>query len=339
MQGRIFYLRVGLLLVFGLAAATGLVWFLGANDVRHGHPYESYFRESVQGLDVGAPVKFRGVTLGQVTQIALASALYLSEGPADMRRSAASQVVVRYVIDAARVGRLPDVQTATAAGLRARLAAQGLTGLAYLELDFVDPAQFPPQDVPWTPENPVIASMPSTITQVQDAAQSLLAKINAIDMAALGNAAQEVLADLHGQIGPGGDASKALADAAGMMADLRGAVAQADLPGLVADLRATSAALRATAQGPGTRELIASSARAADRLAEVANRLPALVSALEVTVRRTDGTRADLQSDLIPLLRDARAAAANLRETSETLRRYPSSVLLGAPPPPPEHGR
>jgi ABC-type transporter Mla subunit MlaD len=313
MQGRIFYLRVGLLLVFGLAAATGLVWFLGANDVRHGHPYESYFRESVQGLDVGAPVKFRGVTLGQVTQIALASALYLSEGPADMRRSAAS--------------------------MRARLAAQGLTGLAYLELDFVDPAQFPPQDVPWTPENPVIASMPSTITQVQDAAQSLLAKINAIDMAALGNAAQEVLADLHGQIGPGGDASKALADAAGMMADLRGAVAQADLPGLVADLRATSAALRATAQGPGTRELIASSARAADRLAEVANRLPALVSALEVTVRRTDGTRADLQSDLIPLLRDARAAAANLRETSETLRRYPSSVLLGAPPPPPERGR
>ena len=61
-------------------------------------------------------------------------------------------------------------------------------------------------------------------------------------------------------------------------------------------------------------------------------RLPPLIAALEQTVRRTNSGAADLQSDLAPVLRDAQAAAANLRETSEELRRYPASVLFGGPP-------
>jgi hypothetical protein len=50
-------------------------------------------------------------------------------------------------------------------------------------------------------------------------------------------------------------------------------------------------------------------------------------------VARADDGVSDLQRQLDPLLRDARAIAANLRQTSETLRRDPASVLLGAPPP------
>jgi hypothetical protein len=42
---------------------------------------------------------------------------------------------------------------------------------------------------------------------------------------------------------------------------------------------------------------------------------------------------ADVQAELMPILEDVRAAVQNLRETTETIRRDPGSVLQeGAPP-------
>ncbi len=324
------FLRVGLLVATSLAIAVGLALFLGGNRIRNGLVFESYFRESVQGLEVGAPVKFRGVSLGEVTEIGLVSAMYPS---LNLEHAPYRLVSVRYIIDLARTGMPGGLETAVTSGLRARLASQGITGLAYIELDFVDPAQYPEASVPWTPAYDVIPSVPSTLAQVQDAAQTLLAHINAVDLEALGHSAQRLLDDLHGQFAEGGDARQALAGAAALTVAAREAVQRADLPGLTAELRATAAGARALVSGPQGREALAAATRAADRLADAAAKLPALVTALEAATRRTSSGVADLQSDLVPVLRDARAAAANLRDTTEALRRYPAGVLLGGPPP------
>jgi len=332
-SGRGAYLRVGLLLAAGLALAVALALFLVGNRIRHGRTFESYFRESVQGLEVGAPVKFRGVTLGQVTDIGMVAALYFGDESLDLDRDTTRLVFVRYVIDIGRTGHLADTASVVRAGLRARLASQGITGLAYIELDFVDPAHFPLKPVPWTPEYDIIPSVPSTLAQVQDAAQALLAKINAIDIVAIGQSAQRLLDDVHGQLAAGGDAQQALAGTAALMASAREAVERADLPGLTAELRATAAGLRGVVGGKQVRDMLAASTRAADRLADASGKLPALVTALETAVRRTTLGADDLQADFAPVLRDARAAAANLRDTTEALRRYPAGVLLGAPPP------
>jgi hypothetical protein len=45
-----------------------------------------------------------------------------------------------------------------------------------------------------------------------------------------------------------------------------------------------------------------------------------------------NNSTADAQAELLPALRDARAAAASLRDVSETLRRHPASVLSAPPP-------
>jgi hypothetical protein len=72
--------------------------------------------------------------------------------------------------------------------------------------------------------------------------------------------------------------------------------------------------------------------KTAERLSEVAARLPGLISSLEAATRRVNNSTADAQAELLPALRDARAAAASLRDVSETLRRHPASVLSAPPP-------
>ena len=194
------------------------------------------------------------------------------------------------------------------------------------------------QEVPWKPQETYIPSMPSTITQVQDAAQALLAKINGVDIVGLSEALQKVLDDAHGQL-TSGDAHRTLEAASALLDALRDNVQRADLPGLTAQLKATAVSARDVVQSKQTRELLTSATRAADRFSDAAARLPALIAALQATVQRANNTTSDVTADLAPVLRDAQAAVANLRETSETLRRYPASILLGAPPPRSEQGR
>ncbi len=332
MSNRAASLRVGLLLLAGIAAAVGLVMFLGRDRVSDGVRYETYFRESVQGLDVGAPVKFRGVTLGQVTEIGLVTAAYMSDQAVETRRPEARMVVVRWLIDPKRMGRVPDQATAIDLGLRARLGSQGITGLAYIELDFVDPVKFPAETVPWTPKEIYLPSMPSTLTQVLVAAQALAVKVQGIDIGRIATTIQAVLDDIHGELATGSTRA-ALADLAALAKTLRSNAEEADLPGLSGELRGLTAALRATLDSKETRGLITASTQAAERLAAATAKLPALITSLETTVKRANAGAADAQADLVPILRDARAAASSLRETAETLRRYPASMLLGAPPP------
>ena len=332
MNTRAASLRVGLLMLLGTACAVGLVLFLGRDKVANGVRFETYFRESVQGLDVGAPVKFRGVTLGEVKEIGLVTADYMSAIAIDPAQPEARLVVVRWVVDPKRMGRMPDQQTSVNLGLRARLGSQGITGLAYIELDFVDPKRFPADMVPWTPRDNYLPSMPSTITQVQDAAQALATKLQGIDFERIVHTVQAVLDDVHGEL-DGGSTHNALADIAVLARTLRSGTEAADLPGLAAEIRALTASLRTTLDSKETRGMIASATQASDRLAVATAKLPALLTALEATTRRAGASAADVQADLVPLLRDARAAVANLRETTETMRRYPASTLLGAPPP------
>ena len=139
MGARGVYLRVGLLIVGGVLLLVALIWFLAGGQISQGTVLESYFSESVQGLEVGAAVKYRGVTIGRVNEIGLVSAEYGASQPMDLESQTYRLVFVRYVVDTAKIGQMPDVNSAVALGLRIRLASQGITGLSYLELDFVDP--------------------------------------------------------------------------------------------------------------------------------------------------------------------------------------------------------
>jgi len=230
MRGSAIYLRVGLLIVAGVALLVALIWFLGGGQIRHGTVFESYFSESVQGLEVGAAVKYRGVTIGRVTALGLVSAEYGEDESIDRERQTYRLVFVRYIVDIARIGRMPDTKTAVDLGLRIRLASQGITGLTYLEADFVDPARYPALDVPWTPKDEYIPSMPSTLTQVQDAAQQFLARLNRVDIDVLSAQLNGLLTDLRAEIASG-NLHNTLVEAAAVLRTTNEAIKAADLPG------------------------------------------------------------------------------------------------------------
>ena len=331
MRGSGVYLRVGLLILGGIALLVGLIWFLGGTQISHGTLFESYFSESVQGLEVGAAVKYRGVTIGRVTDIGLVSAEYGGGPLIDVQRNTYRLVFVRYLVDTTKIGQMPETSEAVALGLRARLASQGITGLTYLELDFVDPARYPAQDVPWQPKATYIPSMPSTLTQVQDAAQQVLAKLNRVDIDTLSTQLTGLLTDLRADFAQG-DVHQTLAEATALLRTTDEAVHAADLPGLTAEIRQTSKALHDTLQGEQMQKLLTNAGLAADRLATAAAKLTPLIASIQATVQRAGNGTSDIEQGLIPLLRDMQATAQNLREMTESLRRYPAQVFAQPPP-------
>ncbi len=331
-DSRAAFLRVGLLVVAGIGLVIGLIWFFGGARLAHGTLYESYFRESVQGLEVGAPVKYRGVTVGRVTELGLVSAEYGSRNaPVQIDRQTYRLVFVRFVVDRTLIGQVPDTEAAVKLGLRVRLATQGITGLTYLELDFADPVQYPVQQVPWRPRNDYIPSMPSTLLQVQNAATQFLAKLNKLDIDTLATSLNGLITDTRENLAHG-DLHRALADASVLLRTLNDAVQRADLPALTANLGQTSTSLRTLADSRDLHHTLANAAEISDRLAASSTQLQTLITGLQATTRRVDNTVGDLQQGLLPILRDAQATVANLRDTTDELRRYPAQILLSSPP-------
>lgn len=332
-EGRAAFVRVGLLMVAGLAVLLGLLVFLGGNRFHSGVLFESYFSESVEGLDIGAPVKYRGVTVGTVTDIGLVVGAYGTGAQVDMRDPMSRLVFVRYQINPNRVGRQPEPAVTVREGLRVRLAMQGITGISYLELDFVDPGLYPAMHVPWTPRGAYVPSMPSMIAQVQDAAQRLMVGLDRVDIVAVAASLQGLLVDMRDQM-KDGDVHAAVVEATALLRDLRAQLRQADLPGLATDLRQTSQSVRAVATDENLRHLLATASLTADRLAVAAGRLAPLIATLQSTARHADAGTADLEQALPGILRDVREAAANLRAASDTMRENPGLLLRPAPPPP-----
>jgi phospholipid/cholesterol/gamma-HCH transport system substrate-binding protein len=157
------YFKIGLfaisaivLAVIGVAVLGGGAFFQKTNII------ETYIDESVQGLDVGSPMRFRGVLVGKVEEITLTSVEYNTRRRYVLVRAGISSNMFQFPLsDPASPSFLTEIEK----GLRVRLAPQGLTGTAYLEADYLDPSQNPPLEIDWQPKYPYVPSARSKITQ------------------------------------------------------------------------------------------------------------------------------------------------------------------------------
>jgi paraquat-inducible protein B len=167
---------------------------LGSSKMfQHTYTFVLFFKSDVEGLRVGAPVKFKGVEVGSVKEIRLA--LKNIPGPTDQPLGFGEiQIPVLIELYPDRITQLglkrvdlDDPKTVPAlvrAGLRAQLATESLlTGLLYIALDIRTDT---PPDLVLPPDSNYqeIPTIPTTLETVQAQAMRVLAKLQTIDVAA-----------------------------------------------------------------------------------------------------------------------------------------------------------
>src|SRR6266481_4689388 len=159
-----------------------------------------YFTGDVMGLNVGAPVKFKGVDVGSVAAVQIR----LPEetgGPTvesvkqglripviiEIDNDKVTQEGATRTLDTARVKHLVEL------GLRAQLVSQSfLTGLLLVQLDF-NPEVPPTYMLP--PNSPLleIPTVPTSMQQIQAAARDVIRKLEAINLEGLTDSATRAL--------------------------------------------------------------------------------------------------------------------------------------------------
>ena len=179
------YYKIGLFVLIGLALLIALILIFSSTKLFSGSVYaETYFNESVQGLTVGSPVKYRGIIIGKIKQISFVANMYDLIGDGN---SYGRYIYVLFTINsdflkdinAQELG--PFIQNEIKAGLRAKLAFQDLTGNAYLEVNFTNPEQNPVLPISWKPNYIYIPSTTSTFTRVTDSVQSILEDLQKVN--------------------------------------------------------------------------------------------------------------------------------------------------------------
>lgn len=155
--------KLGLFVVAGIAACLAAVLFFGGRALRRETvPYKTYFDESVQGLEIGSPVKFRGVRIGAVSEIDLAG---------DRRHVQVTYKLGVKVLNSLGLAAEKEEGTKTRLAippdLRVQLATSGITGVKFMQMDFFDVNANPPLPLPFEiPEN-YIPAAPSMMKNLE----------------------------------------------------------------------------------------------------------------------------------------------------------------------------
>jgi paraquat-inducible protein B len=167
----VFIIGAILIVVIATAVLAGNTWFQSKTT------FASYFRESVSGLAIGAPVKFQGAPVGKVTKILI----QIDE------RDKTFQVPVEFEIDITRLrtqlggyvdlARGDVLATQIADGLRSQLQMESIvTGMLYVELKYqkdAKPPAFESRETKW----PEIPTTPSLMAALGTGAGSVVADV------------------------------------------------------------------------------------------------------------------------------------------------------------------
>jgi ABC-type transporter Mla subunit MlaD len=317
MATRANHVKIGIFVLLGAAAALALAVSLGATAGRREKiAFYTYLDESVQGLDVGAPVTFRGVRIGQVGDITIAP---------DHRL-----VALRMDIDVnsmEQLGLLPKGALKSGQGfppprpdLRTQLGSLGLTGNKYLSVDFFDPKTAPPPVLPFPAPEHYIPATRSLTKGLEDSLQKAVDRITVL--ADHATAVLDSLGRVVGALDEGGagdKASRALGEAERALRGVNGLLAGVERAQLVENAGATVRGLR----------------RSADDLNRVLGHLDGDHGLLATTqgslasIGQAGRDVAGATRDLDATLSEVREAASAFRQLADEIERQPDALLKG----------
>ena len=293
-----------LLLVLGIGLLGGGNLF--ADDLE----YTLIFDGSVSGLTVGAPVVFRGVPLGAVTNI------QMQANPRDGSVSIPVSIRINEgAINDARSGeklseeeRIKMLAQLVQSGLRARLQLQSLiTGQYRIELDF-----YPDSLARYRSPDPAteIPTLPSPIDQLQRNLSALPLKELVTSFQGTRQRLSDILASP--------DIDRGITQFANTFEEANK---------LLVSSRETQRLLNQTMSNLSQASAVASTElpRALEALTQAMNGFSAVANSTQALV----GRDSPAVNELRRLLREATATMRSLRALADTLERNPESLLRG----------
>jgi phospholipid/cholesterol/gamma-HCH transport system substrate-binding protein len=312
--------KLGLFVVVGMVMGLATVALLGARSARTEiGRYVSYFDESVQGLEVGSPIKFRGVTIGTVGRIDIAPDHRHVEVTSEL--GVAELARLRLNVGDGPVKRdLARKKLAMATDLRVQLASAGLTGVKFLQLDFFDVNDNPPPALPFpVPEN-YIPAAPSTMKNIEDSLMHMMSRLPEVmdQMTAILAKVDGILGELDGKKLPDQLATM-LAGTNHLLGEAQHKIDQVDTGKLSRQAEQSLDNLNETigrmnkllAHVDGEKGLLSSVVRASDAFGD--------------TVRSADG----MGNQLADALQAVQEAARSIHKLADTLEKDPDMLLKG----------
>ena len=331
------YVRLGVFVLVTMAVLVAILFVLGGRSLfAPTFTFETYFNRSVDGLDIGAPVRFRGVPIGQVTQILTSAQAYEGGVPLDKRRG---YIVVRAKVTgtSAQVRQWKaEAADMVKRGLRVQTQLAGITGQQYLSLDLLDARAHAPLPFDWTPEYFYMPSAPSLSGEIVASVQRILGSLNEADIQELGQNLNKLTVSLTKKVGelPVDELAALLKDTRATVNRLNVVLEKPDVDVTLHNLAAATGHLNRLLADPGLTASVDNASAFTGRLRKLADsgEFDRLVQSIGNLAQRLDAVAGDNQYDVRVIVQDLRATADNLRTLSETLKRYPAGALIGGPP-------
>jgi phospholipid/cholesterol/gamma-HCH transport system substrate-binding protein len=296
-------LRVGVFAIGALVLGVGgLIWLGASRFLEDTVTFVTYFSESVQGLDPGSSVKYRGVPAGRVAEIRIAPDGNLIEVVMDVKPE-----FVWYLVNDPT--------------LRTQLQLAGITGLRYVEIDrrTGDALQEAP-NLTFEPRYQLVESTRSDFKAIQSALGDIYERIMSVDLPGISTDVRAALQSANQLLQDERVAAvltnleQTSAAATKVAVNVERMTTGVDLAPAVENATAATAEARdlfANLNGE-TRQQIGEAAEQFNRLAESTHQL---VTGLQLTMDRLDRT------------------VGSLRTLTDQVREQPSLLLFSEPPP------
>lgn len=310
------YARLGLFLVVILVVVivTGLL-FIQRLRSRSVITMVTYSAENVSGLEVSSPVRYRGVSVGSVTEVKVDPRGITVEIDFDIFLDRLNTIGM----NAERIQSIADFG-GVFPKLRSMVVSNPVTGEAYLLLDVPEKPP-PPMSLGFTPDRAYVPSMPTPLATVQDRLPAILERVEAT---------LQTLREIVVRIPASLDRSDRF------FTNVEHIFEESQLPELSADSRrffaTTSAQFEKLATDldkvigtGGTLATFAEEASAAIKAAD----LPGTNEAARAAADRSTLAAEDLRRSL-PSIRDS---LEQLRDLARQLQDQPESVVYGPRPP------
>jgi phospholipid/cholesterol/gamma-HCH transport system substrate-binding protein len=315
METRASYVLVGsfvMLCLLGLIIA--MLWLTGSQYRQEFAYYRTVFTGGVTGLGRGTTVRFNGIDVGSIAELA-----FDPENP--------SSVIVTVQID-------PTVPIQVDAV--ASIQSQGLTGGTFLEIDGGS-ANSPLLTAKPGEQYPLIPSMPSTLQQLAQAGPELVNNFNTV-----GIRVSDLLNDQNRKM-----ISEALVTLAATLENLRATTdvferRSEDLDATLENLRVASGSIAKTLDNvdntlAGADRALASADKALNSVDTVVLAANTAIASADTTMQKIGGLSDDARkvvngqavAQLTQMLAQTRALVASLTRLSQDLEREPSRLLYG----------